>query len=87
MVKASVSLSVVSVRGLAPRTPGIVYVGRACAGWPASPLGNPFKRAVVGSKEVTAEARTFRFVWSYNGVSLKLAGFGRVKKDDKGEAS
>ena len=42
---------------------------------------------LVGSKEVTAEARTFRFVWSYNGVSLKLAGFGRVKKDDKGEAS
>ena len=28
--------------------------------------------------EVTAEARTFRFVWSYSGVSLKLAGFGQV---------
>lgn len=37
---------------------------------------------VVGSKEVTAEARTFRFVWSYSGVSLKLAGFGQVT--DKG---
>lgn len=36
---------------------------------------------VVGAKEVTAEARTFRFVWSYSGVSLKLAGFGRVTKD------
>jgi conjugal transfer pilus assembly protein TraE len=48
---------------------------------------NGIMHTVVGSKEVTAEARTFRFVWSYNGVSLKLAGFGRVKKDDKGEAS
>lgn len=41
---------------------------------------------VVGSKDVTAEARTFRFVWSYSGVSLKLAAFGRVTKD-KGDAS
>lgn len=38
---------------------------------------------VVGSKEVTAEARTFRFVWSYSGVSLQLAGFGQVAKDSK----
>ena len=38
---------------------------------------------VVGSKEVTAEARTFRFVWSYSGVSLKLAGFGRITENDK----
>lgn len=36
---------------------------------------------VVGSKEVTSEARTFRFVWTYTGVSLKLAGFGQVTKD------
>jgi conjugal transfer pilus assembly protein TraE len=43
---------------------------------------------VVGSKEVTAEARTFRFVWSYSGVSLKLAGFGQVtdSKNKGGEA-
>lgn len=33
---------------------------------------------------MTAEARTFRFVWSYSGVSLKLAGFGRVTKDGAG---
>lgn len=51
MVNASVSLSVVSVRGLRPAAPGVVYVGRSCAGWLGSPLGNPFKRAVVGSKE------------------------------------
>ena len=38
---------------------------------------------VVGSKEVTAEARTFRFVWSYSGVSLKLAGFGRITENEK----
>ncbi|WP_062345587.1 type IV conjugative transfer system protein TraE [Novosphingobium sp. CCH12-A3] len=41
----------------------------------------------AGSKEVTAEARTFRFVWSYSGVSLKLAGFGRVTKDGAGAES
>jgi|SRR5579863_5466383 len=37
---------------------------------------------VVASKEVTNEHRTFRFTWSYNGVSLKLAGFGMVTKTD-----
>jgi len=36
-------VSVVSVRGLAPGDPSVVYVGRACAGWPGSPLGNPFR--------------------------------------------
>lgn len=40
---------------------------------------------VVGSKEVTAEARTFRFVWSYSGVSLKLAGFGQVTDRNDGD--
>lgn len=38
-------ITVVSVKGL--RTPAdrarVAYVGRAFAGWPASPLGNPFK--------------------------------------------
>ncbi|MDP3551156.1 MAG: type IV conjugative transfer system protein TraE [Novosphingobium sp.] len=34
---------------------------------------------VVGSKEVSAEARTFRFVWSYSGVSLRLVAFGQVQ--------
>lgn len=43
---------------------------------------NGILHTVVGSKEVTDEARTFRFVWSYSGVSLKLAGFGQVT--DKG---
>ena len=37
---------------------------------------------VVASKEVTNEHRTFRFTWSYNGVSLKLVGFGMVTKAD-----
>lgn len=43
---------------------------------------NGILHTVVGSKEVTAEARTFRFVWSYSGVSLKLAGFGQVTDKD-----
>jgi conjugal transfer pilus assembly protein TraE len=37
---------------------------------------------VVASKEVTSEHRIFRFNWSYNGVSLKLVGFGMVTKQD-----
>lgn len=37
---------------------------------------------VVASKEVTNEHRVFRFTWSYNGVSLKLMGFGMVSKAD-----
>ncbi len=45
---------------------------------------NGILHTVVGSKEVTAEARTFRFVWSYSGVSLKLAGFGQVTDKDGG---
>lgn len=44
---------------------------------------NGILHTVVGSKEVTAEARTFRFVWSYSGVSLKLAGFGQVTEADR----
>jgi len=36
---------------------------------------------VVASKEVTSEHRTFRFRWRYNGVSLKLAGFGMVTRE------
>ena len=49
---------------------------------------NGILHTVVGSKEVTAEARTFRFVWSYSGVSLKLAGFGQVTdKDGDGKAA
>jgi hypothetical protein len=32
----------VNVRGLAPGTPGVYYCGRACGGWPESPLANPF---------------------------------------------
>jgi conjugal transfer pilus assembly protein TraE len=47
---------------------------------------NGMLHTVVGSKEVTAEARTFRFVWTYNGVSLKLAGFGRVTEKDGKDA-
>lgn len=38
-------ITVVSVKGLntAEERRGVCYVGRAFAGWPASPLGNPFK--------------------------------------------
>ncbi len=35
-------MRVVNVRGLTPGAPGVYYCGRACAGWPESPLANPF---------------------------------------------
>lgn len=35
---------------------------------------------VAGSKDVSAEHRVFRFTWRYNGLSLRLAGFGMVEK-------
>ncbi|VWX49822.1 type IV conjugative transfer system protein TraE [Novosphingobium sp. 9U] len=38
---------------------------------------------VAGSKEVTTQPRTFRFTWTYTGVSLKLRGFGIVEKVEK----
>lgn len=41
---------------------------------------------VAGSKEVTAQVRTFRFTWTYTGVSLKLLGFGIVEKVEKTDA-
>ena len=41
---------------------------------------------VVGSKEVTAEAKSFRFYWDYQGLTLRLRGFGMVSLKDKEEA-
>ena len=41
---------------------------------------------IVGSKEVTAEPRTFRYHWAYRGLSLRLRGFGMVTKAKAGEA-
>lgn len=41
---------------------------------------------VAGSKEVTAQPKTFRFTWTYTGVSLKLLGFGIVEKVEKTDA-
>lgn len=38
---------------------------------------------VAGSKEVTAEHRVFRFTWTYQGISLRLAGFGMVEKTER----
>lgn len=38
---------------------------------------------VVASRDVRRERRTFRFKWKYEGLSLKLLGFGVVlEKDD-----
>lgn len=37
---------------------------------------------VAGSKEVSAQHRVFRFVWSFSGVSLRLRGFGMVERTE-----
>jgi len=37
---------------------------------------------VVGSKDVTAEIKRFRFIWKYSGLSLQLKAFGMVKPAD-----
>ena len=34
----------------------------------------------VANKEITSQHRVFRMFWTYNGVSLKLRGFGAVVK-------
>ncbi len=38
---------------------------------------------IVGSKEVSAEPRRFRYHWAYRGLSLRLRGFGMVQSKDK----
>jgi len=56
-------VSVVSVRGLVAGDPSVVYVGRACCGWQASPLGNPFRVGRDGSRAVVI-ARYRSWLWS-----------------------
>lgn len=41
---------------------------------------------VVGSKEVTAEIKKFRYDWDYQGLTLRLKGFGMIQAKDAGEA-
>jgi conjugal transfer pilus assembly protein TraE len=67
-----------------PRTHGrmkveLLKVFNEQSGSNVSGISRSFRglQTVVGSKDVTEEARTFRYVWSYSWVSLKLAGFGR----------
>jgi conjugal transfer pilus assembly protein TraE len=38
---------------------------------------------IVGQKVVSSEMRTFQFDWEYNGLTLKLIGFGMVTKEKK----
>lgn len=52
-------IRVVDVRGLPTREQraGVVYVGRAFAGWPAHPLGNPFRIKSLPSSRAACLAR------------------------------
>lgn len=41
---------------------------------------------IVGNKVISVEKRTFRYDWEYDGLSLKLIGFGMVTaQKEKGE--
>jgi len=69
------SLSVVCVRGVRPGVSSVggrslVYVGRSCAGWAGSALGNPF-RPVAGVPGSSLPAFR-RWLWSV--VQFGLAG-------------
>jgi len=59
------SVSVVSVRGKRPGDPSVVYVGRACAGWRPSALGNPFH---VGRGRSRAQAIAAYRSWLWESV-------------------
>ena len=65
------SVSVVSVRGLRPGEASVVYVGRRCAGWEASALGNPFRLAA--GEAAGCSVGRFR-VWLRGVVAAGLAG-------------
>lgn len=58
-------IRVVSVKGL--RTPEqratVVYVGRAFAGWPASPFGNPYKPKMGSTFNAVAAFRAWLQRW------------------------
>lgn len=48
-------ISIINVKGLTPNKPGVTYVGRSCAGWKGSVLGNPFHIGKDGSREEVIE--------------------------------
>ena len=65
------SVSVVSVRGLRAGDQSVVYVGRRCAGWEGSVLGNPFR---LGPGEAAGSASARFRVWLRGVVAAGLAG-------------
>ena len=64
-------VSVVSVRGLRAGDQSVVYVGRRCAGWEGSVLGNPFR---LGPGEAAGAASGRFRVWLRGVVAAGLAG-------------
>ena len=48
-------IEIVNVRGMKAHAPGVVYIGRACAGWKQSPLANPFAIGKDESRESVIE--------------------------------
>ena len=55
-------IEIVNVRGMKARTPGVVYIGRACAGWKQSALANPFVLGKDGDRKEAIE-RYRHWLW------------------------
>ena len=66
-----VLVSVVSVRGLRAGDQSVVYVGRRCAGWEGSVLGNPFR---LGPGEAAGSASARFRVWLRGVVAAGVGG-------------
>ena len=56
-------IEIVNVRGMEANAQSVVYVGRACAGWKGSLLGNPFQIGKDGSREEVIEKYRY-WLWA-----------------------
>ena len=51
-------IEIVNVKGMEANCESVVYIGRACAGWKGSVLGNPFQIGKDGSRESAVKVNT-----------------------------
>ena len=67
-------IELVNVRGMEANAQSVVYIGRACAGWKGSVLGNPFQIGKEGSREEVIE-KYRHWLWA------RMQEEGEVKKE------
>lgn len=66
-------ITVISVRGKSPNTPGITYVGRKSGGWQQSPLHNPFRMADESQRDEVI-ARFHKHLWEIMKSGMRAKG-------------